>query len=111
MGLCAALRTVMTAAIRNIKNNNVIVKINVHIYLHDNLLERMLLLAWHDNAWTNERLLQAGDDFILEGEKSDAVIAKHIELLGNISKPSGMENIGILNIEFCRLGGKKQIEI
>jgi hypothetical protein len=88
-----------------------IVKINVHIYLHDDLLERMLLLAWHDNAWTDERLLQAGDNFILEGEKSDAVIAKHIELLGDISKPSGMENIGILNIEFCRLGGKKQIEI
>ncbi len=101
----------MTAAIRDINNNNVIVKINVHIHLHDHLLERMLLLAWHDNAWTNERLLQAGDDFVLEGEKSDTVIAKHVELLGDISKPSGMENIGILNIEFCRLSGKKQIEI
>ena len=71
----------------------------------------MLLLALHDNAGANERLLQAGDDFILEGEKSDTVIAKHVELLGDISKPIRMENIGILNIEFCRLGGEKQIKI
>ncbi len=71
----------------------------------------MLLLAFHDNAGTNERLLQAGDDFILEGEKSDAVIAKHIELLGHVSKTSWMQDIGILKIEFCSLGGKKQIKI
>jgi hypothetical protein len=100
----------MTAAICNSNDINAIT-INVHMHLHDHLLERMLLLALHDNAGANERLLQASDDFILEGEKSDTVIAKHIELLRNIAKTSWMQDVGILEVEFCSLGGEKQIKI
>jgi hypothetical protein len=80
-------------------------------HLHHHLFQSLLLLAFDDNTGTCERLLQASDDFILQSEESYAIIAKHIQLFGNISQPGRMQHIGVLKVEFRCLGGEKQIKI
>jgi hypothetical protein len=71
----------------------------------------VLLLALDDDAGAGERLLQASDDFVLQGEQSDAVIAQHVQLLRNIFQSLWLQHIGVLKIEFRSLGGEKQVEI
>ena len=69
------------------------------------------MLAFDDNTGTSERLLQASDDFILQSEESYAIIAKHVQLFGDVSQPRRMQHISVLKVEFRCLGGEKQIKI
>ena len=76
-------------------------------HLHHHLLQSMLLLALYNDAGTSERLLQARDYFVFQSEESNAIVAKHAQLLGDISQSRWMEHIGVLKIEFSCLSGKK----
>ena len=71
----------------------------------------MLLLALDDNAGASERLLQSGDDFILQSEKGDAIPTEPGELFGDVAHARWMQHVGVLKVEFSRFGGEKQLKV